>query len=87
VSCTTIYPGYVESEIAQVDNDGVYHPERADKRPQRFMWSVDRAARVMVAAITRRQRDFVFTWHGKFGAWIGRHAPWFAHFVLTRGRK
>lgn len=34
VSCTTLHPGFVVSEIARVDNDGVWHPDRPDPRPQ-----------------------------------------------------
>ncbi|MBK7156444.1 MAG: SDR family oxidoreductase, partial [Sandaracinaceae bacterium] len=33
VSCTTIHPGFVESEIAQVDNQGHFDAEREDRRP------------------------------------------------------
>src|SRR5690606_10644278 len=33
VSVTTLHPGFVESEIAQVDNTGVFNPGRADPRP------------------------------------------------------
>lgn len=84
VSCTTVYPGFVESEIAQVDNRGQHDPNRPDKRPQGLMWPADKAARVIVRAATRRKREYVFTWHGKFGAAIGRHAPWLAHIMAKR---
>lgn len=83
VSCTTIHPGFVHSEIAQVDNQGRYHPEQADRRPARLMWSTDRAARVMLDAIHRRKREYVFTGHGKLGGFIGRHWPAAADFALT----
>ena len=85
ISCTTIHPGFVASEIAQVDNEGVHHSDRKDKRPQRLMWPTDRAARVMVDAIHRRDREFVFTGHGKVGAFLGQHLPGLAHFAMTRG--
>ncbi len=84
VSCTTIHPGFVESEINQRDNLGRFHPERQDRRPKTLMWPADRAARVMVKAIHKRKREFVFTGHGKLGAWIARHTPGVAHFVATR---
>jgi NAD(P)-dependent dehydrogenase (short-subunit alcohol dehydrogenase family) len=85
VSCTTLHPGFVESEISLVDNQGRFDPERRDKRPKRFMWSTEDAARVMVDAIWRRKREFVFTRHGQLGAWLGRHAPGLVHFALSRG--
>ena len=75
VSCTTIQPGYVESEIGQVDNSGRYREEWQDRRPQRLMWSAERAAKVCLEAITRREREFTFTGHGKVLATLGKHAP------------
>lgn len=87
VSCTTIHPGFVESEIAQVDNEGVFHSERPDERPKELMWPAARAARVMLRAIHRRRREYVFTGHGKLGAWLGRHMPGLVHFALTRGNR
>ncbi len=84
ISCTTIHPGFVESEIAQVDNQGVHNPKRPDKRPANLMWPADKAARVCVKAIAARKREFVFTGHGKIGGFIGRHMPGLAHFVMTR---
>ncbi|MEM9693423.1 MAG: SDR family oxidoreductase [Myxococcota bacterium] len=75
VSCTTAHPGFVESEIAQVDNDGVHHPDRADKRPQRLMWPTDKAAKAIADALWARRGDYVFTGHGKVGAFLAQHVP------------
>lgn len=83
VTCTTIHPGYVESDIARVDNQGRFHPDRPDRRPQALMWPADRAARVMVRAVHRRSRESVVTGHGKFGAFLGRHLPGLVHFAMT----
>lgn len=84
VSCTTIMPGYVESEIAQVDSTGHHDPTRKDDRPKHLLWKADKAARVIVDAIDRREREFVFTAHGKLGVFIGQHLPGLVPFVLTR---
>lgn len=86
VSCTTLHPGFVESEIARVDNAGVYDPQRRDARPAKLMWSSERASRVMIRAIARRRREVVFTGHGRAAAFVGRHFPGLVHFALTRGR-
>ncbi len=85
VSCTTIHPGFVASEITQIDNDGHRHPERRDPRPQALMWPTEKAARVMVRAIEKRRREYVFTGHGKVGAWLGQHLPGLVHFAVSRG--
>lgn len=87
VSCTTIYPGYTESEIAQVDNQGRFDASREDRRPKNLLWPTDRAARVMVDAIAKRKREYTFTAHGKAGAFAGRHMPGLVHFGLTRAKK
>ncbi|MEZ4440551.1 MAG: SDR family oxidoreductase [Polyangiaceae bacterium] len=86
VTCTTLHPGFVESEIARVDNSGRHDPTRRDKRPQQLMWPAEKAAAVMLDAIHRRQRELVFTGHGKVGAFLGRHFPGLTHFAMTRGR-
>ena len=75
VSCTTIQPGFVESEIGQVDNEGKFREDWQDRRPQKFMWSAERAARVCLDAITEREREFTFTGHGKILAALGKHVP------------
>jgi NAD(P)-dependent dehydrogenase (short-subunit alcohol dehydrogenase family) len=85
VSVTTIHPGLVHSDIARVNNQGVYEAGRKETRPQRFMWPTERAARVMADAIYRRKREFTFTGHGKMLAFLGRHLPGFVHFAMTRG--
>lgn len=87
VTCTTVHPGFIESEIAQVDNQGRFDPSREDRRPKNLMWPTDRAARVMVDAIAKRKREYTFTGHGKAGAFAGRHMPGLIHFGVTRSKK
>jgi len=84
VSCTTIYPGFVESEIGQVGLDGRFDPARTDKRPKKMMWTGDKAADVIWRAVMKRKREFVFTGHGKIGGFLGRHMPGLVHFAMTR---
>lgn len=84
VTCTTVHPGFVESEIAKVRNDGSLDPERRDNRPRQLMWTAEAAARVIVPAVHRRVREFPFTAHGKFALWLSRWAPWVLRFALTR---
>lgn len=84
VSSITLHPGFVESDIAKRDNQGVYHPDAEDPRPAKLMWPTDRAVRVMLRAIHRRKREYVFTGHGKIFGCIGRHWPGLLHFIGTR---
>jgi len=85
VSCTTVYPGFVASEIAQIDARGEYRSDWKDRRPAQLMWATDDAARVIVRAIHRRKREFIFTSHGKLAVFAARHLPATTHFLLSRG--
>jgi NAD(P)-dependent dehydrogenase (short-subunit alcohol dehydrogenase family) len=75
VSCTTIHPGFVESEIMKIDKQGGYHEEWAETRPAQLLWKAEDAAKVMVKAIHRRQREIVFTTHGRIFVAMARHFP------------
>ncbi len=86
VSCTLLHPGFVASEIVQVDNSGERDASRPDRRPKKLIWSAEAAAKVCVKALHRREREFTFTGHGKFGAFIGKHLPGLAHRVMTKNR-
>lgn len=83
VTCTTIHPGYVATEIAMVDNAGVMREDRQDRRPPKLMWSAEKAAKAIVSAVGRRKREYVFTTHGKVGGYLGRHFPGVVHFAQT----
>jgi len=85
VSCTTVHPGFVDSEIGQVDGAGRFDAARPDNRPQQLMWTAPRAARVIVDAVACRRREVVFTGHGRFAAFFGRHFPSLVHAVMTLG--
>ena len=84
VSCTVLHPGFVESDIAKVDNEGVFHPDNPDPRPAKLMWPTDKAAEVMVRAIAKRKKSYVFTGHGKFIAFIGQHFPNLARWMFGK---
>ncbi len=87
VSCTTMHPGFVVSEIAKMDNDGVWHPERPDPRPSNLMWPTDKAAKVMVKAILKRRRNYVFTIHGKVFVWLQRWFPGLMRLIISKSPK
>lgn len=75
VTCTTLMPGFVESEIGKVDNKGQYRQDWDDRRPHQLMWSSERAARKMIKAIEKRRAEAVITGHGKAFAFLANHAP------------
>jgi NAD(P)-dependent dehydrogenase (short-subunit alcohol dehydrogenase family) len=75
VSCTTIHPGMIDSNITRVDNKGAYHPSAVDPRPTHLIWPTDKAAQVMLKAIYKRKIRYVFTGHGKIMYALSRIYP------------
>lgn len=87
VSCTTLHPGFVVSEIARIDNEGVWHPGRIDPRPQNLIWPTDKAAKVMVNAILKRKRTYIFTTHGRVFVWLQRWFPSLIRTIISKSPK
>jgi short-subunit dehydrogenase len=85
VSVTLISPGFVVSEIRQVDNRGAHHPFAKDPLPKWLTMPTDVAARQIVSAAYRRRREAVITFHGKVLVWIQRFAPWALRLAMRRG--
>lgn len=84
VSCTILHPGFVDSNITRVDNNGNFNPEVKDPRPANLMWPTAKAAKIMVNAIARRKKVFVFTGHGKVLVFIGKFLPGMARKVAAK---
>jgi short-subunit dehydrogenase len=76
VAVTLVSPGFVESEIRQVDNRGVHHPDARDPVPGWLQMPAATAARHIVKAVARRRREAVITGHGKVAVFLQRHASW-----------
>jgi short-subunit dehydrogenase len=93
ISVILLSPGFVESEIRQVDNRGTWH---AEARPtggikQWLILPTDKAARKMVRAIAARRRERVVTGLGKTAVFLQRHTPWLLGQLVrvgsVRGRR
>jgi short-subunit dehydrogenase len=85
IAVVLVSPGFVESEIRQVDNRGMRRPEARDPVPAWLVMPVDRAARLIVRGVARRRREVVLTWYGKLAVWLARHLPAVVAFGLERG--
>ena len=85
VGVVLVSPGFVESEIRAVDNQGRHHSGARDPVPAWLVVPAARAARVIVRAVARRRREVVVTGHGKAIVWVARHMPWLLAAVLERG--
>jgi len=84
VSVTNIMPGFVHSEITQVDSKGVFHEAWKDPRPSSLVWSAESAAKKITHAIMRRKREAVITGHAKVAAFMVRFLPALTYWLLAR---
>ncbi len=85
VSCTTVHPAYVETDIVRVDNDGRLHQDRKDPRPRWLVWKADKAAKKIVDASYRRRREVVISAYGKIAVGLSRFAPGLLRQLLKPG--
>lgn len=83
VGVTLISPGFVASEIRQVDNEGVHHPGARDPVPAWLVASAESAAREIVDALERREVERIVTGHGKFLVFLNRLSPGFVRRFIT----
>jgi short-subunit dehydrogenase len=85
VAVTLISPGFVESEIGQVDNRGVRHPEASPRPlPASIVMATPTAARKIVGAVARRRREAVITGFGKTVVFLQRHQPGLLAKIIRR---
>ena len=76
VKVVLLSPGFVESEIRQVRNDGQLAADSADPVPEWLRMSTPAAARQILRALERGRPEAVITGHGKALVFLERHAPW-----------
>lgn len=84
MSCTLISPGFVDSDIRRVDNQGGLHVDAKDPIPAWLRLRGDKAARVMVRGILRGRREVIVTFHARVLIFFVRHFPRFTRWALLR---
>jgi NADP-dependent 3-hydroxy acid dehydrogenase YdfG len=87
VSVTHIAPGFVESEIRVVGDDGIVRADAVDPVPRWLQRSAAGAARQMLRAIRRRRAETIITGHAWLAIFLSRHAPWLVSAGLRVGRE
>lgn len=85
VSVTLISPGFVDSEIWRVDNQGQFHETAHDPIPSWIRVSSKSAAREIVRAIKRKKRERIVTGHGKIIVFLNRLFPWITQLIKQGG--
>jgi short-subunit dehydrogenase len=84
VAVVLVSPGFVVSEIHEVDNRGVRHPGAKHRVPDWLRVPTDRAARQIVRAVERRRREVIVTGHGKAVVFFQRHVPWLVSSIIGK---
>ena len=76
VRVTLVSPGFVESNIRRVDNQGRLHAEAAEPLPRWLVMARGKAVKHMLRAIARGQREVIVTGHGRLFVLLERLFPW-----------
>jgi short-subunit dehydrogenase len=84
VKVTLISPGFVASEIRQVDNQGRLHTEAKDPIPEWLVVPTDKAAQDILSAVARGKREAIITGHGKVMVAVQRFTPWVFRAVFKK---
>jgi short-subunit dehydrogenase len=82
ISVVLISPGFIQSEIRQVNNQGVFNPEQKEGVPLWMQMSAEKAARKILNAVARRKREAVITFHGKLTLFLQNYCPWLIRWVF-----
>lgn len=84
VGCTLISPGFVDSDIRRVDNQGTLHSRAKDPVPAWLRMRTDKAARIMVRGILRGKREVFVTFHARVMVFLSRIFPGLTRYLLLR---
>ncbi len=84
VALTLISPGFVESNIRRVDNQGRLHADAPEPLPAWLVMSRRNAARQILRAVARRRREAIITLHGRTLVALEHFAPWIIRAVGRR---
>lgn len=75
VSVTLICPGFIETEIRKVGNDGVFREKAKDPIPAWLMMKSRKAAEISYQSILKKKKEVIITGHGKLAVFLTRHIP------------
>ena len=83
VSVTHVCPGYVTTEIRQIDTEGVFHSDWQDYISPRLLRSAEKTAQHIVKAIHQRKGEQVLTSYGKLAVFLKRYAPGLLSWLMA----
>lgn len=85
ITVTLLTPGFIESEIRRVDNQGRLQETEEDAVYPWLVVPTAKAAREMVRAILARKRERVITGHGKLFVFMAHCCPWAFRLLARMG--
>jgi short-subunit dehydrogenase len=84
VKMTLVSPGFVDSNIRRVDNQGKLHAGATDPMPRWLVMSTEKAVRQILRGVARGKREIIVTGHGKALVMLERFMPW---VIRAAGRR
>jgi short-subunit dehydrogenase len=84
VKVTLISPGFVDSNIRRVDNQGRFHETAREPMAPWLIVPTGKAVRQILRAIARGQREAIITGHGKLLVAVTRFTPWLLRLASRR---
>jgi NAD(P)-dependent dehydrogenase (short-subunit alcohol dehydrogenase family) len=88
VSVTHIMAGVIETQIYQVDNQGVFSDAPPRRPPPKLLkLPADQAARQIVTAAWRRKRSYILPKHAKMAVFVQRHFPGLVYWAVARATR
>jgi len=84
VGVVFIVPGFIETELRQVNRQGVYQPEAKDRIPQWLRLPAGKAARQIARSLLRRKREKIITFHAVVAVFLQRHVPGLVYTLMSR---
>jgi len=88
VSVTHVMAGVIDTELYQVDNQGVFSDAPPRRPPPKLLkLSADQAAAQIVSAAWRRKRSCILPKHAKAALFLQRHFPGLLHGAVSRATR
>ena len=82
IAVTHIAPGFVDSDIRRVDNQGILKAGHPDPIPGWIRMSTPAAVKEILKAIRKRKAQQVITMHGKLILWINQYWPQLIPWII-----
>jgi len=84
IGVTHLAPGFVDSEIRKVNNQGDLKEDHPDPIPSWIRCSTSSAARQMIKAIEKRKSEQIITGHGNLIVLVNQYFPKLIPWIIGR---